>query len=53
MHIRPLLFPVVAACLLAAPAVAQLPSGYLHATVLDPDMTKVWVEHFSRPTVSK
>jgi hypothetical protein len=32
-------------------AVAQLPSGYLHATVLDPDMTKVWVEHFSRPTV--
>jgi hypothetical protein len=34
-------------------AVAQLPSGYLHATVLDPDMTKVWVEHFSRPTVSK
>ena len=30
-------------------AVAQLPSGYLHATVLDPDMTKVWVEHFSRP----
>ena len=31
-------------------AVAQLPSGYLHATVLDPDQTKVWVEHFSRPT---
>ena len=34
-------------------AVAQLPSGYLHASVLDPDMTKVWVEHFSRPTVAK
>jgi hypothetical protein len=34
-------------------AVVPLPSGYLHATVLDPDMTKVWVEHFSRPTVSK
>ena len=34
-------------------AVAQLPTGYLHATVLDPDMTKVWVEHFSRPTVAK
>ena len=34
-------------------AVAQLPSGYLHATVLDPDKTKVWVDHFSRPTVSK
>ncbi len=34
-------------------AVAQLPSGYLHATVLDPDMTKVWVEHFSRPRVAK
>jgi len=32
-------------------AAAPLPSGYLHATVLDPDMTKVWVEHFSRPTV--
>jgi hypothetical protein len=30
-------------------AVAPLPSGYLHTTVLDPDMTKVWVEHFSRP----
>jgi hypothetical protein len=30
-------------------AVAPLPSGYLHALVLDPDMTKVWVEHFSRP----
>jgi hypothetical protein len=30
-------------------AVTPLPSGYLHATVLDPDMTKVWVEHFSRP----
>ena len=27
----------------------QLPSGGLHAMVLDPDMTKVWVEHFSRP----
>jgi hypothetical protein len=34
-------------------AVAPLPSGFLHATVLDPDMTKVWVEHFARPTVSK
>jgi hypothetical protein len=34
-------------------AVAQLPSGYLHATVLDPDMTKVWVEHFSRPKATK
>ena len=33
-------------------AVAQLPSGYLHASVLDPDMTKVWVEHLSRPTVA-
>ncbi|MGZ4702720.1 MAG: hypothetical protein ACXV98_16030, partial [Ilumatobacteraceae bacterium] len=31
-------------------AVARLPSGLLHATVLDPDQTKVWVEHFSRPT---
>jgi hypothetical protein len=31
-------------------AVVQLPSGSLHATVLDPDQTKVWVEHFSRPT---
>jgi hypothetical protein len=30
-------------------AVAQLSSGFLHATVLDPDQTKVWVEHFSRP----
>ena len=28
----------------------QLPSGGLHALVLDPDMTKVWVEHFSRPS---
>jgi len=27
-----------------------LPSGALHAMVLDPDMTKVWVEHFSRPS---
>jgi len=26
-----------------------LPSGTLHATVLDPDQTKVWVEHFSKP----
>jgi len=34
-------------------AVVQLPSGYLHATVLDPDVTKVWVEHFSRTRVSK
>ncbi len=34
-------------------AVAALPSGYLHATVLDPDQTKVWVEHFSRPTAAK
>jgi len=34
-------------------AITQLPSGYLHATVLDPDMTKVWVEHFSRPAVAK
>ena len=34
-------------------AVAQLPSGYLHATVLDPDKTKVWVEHFSKPTVGR
>jgi hypothetical protein len=33
-------------------AVAPLPSGSLHATVLDPDMTKVWVEHFARPTAS-
>jgi hypothetical protein len=33
-------------------AAAPLPSGYLHATVLDPDMTKVWVEHFARPTVA-
>jgi hypothetical protein len=28
----------------------SLPSGGLHAMVLDPDMTKVWVEHFSRPS---
>ena len=34
-------------------AVAKLPSGTLHATVLDPDMTKVWVEHFSKPTVAR
>ena len=34
-------------------AVVQLPSGYLHATVLDPDMTKVWVEHFSRPKTGR
>jgi hypothetical protein len=34
-------------------AVAPLASGYLHATELDPDQTKVWVEHFSRPTVAK
>ena len=34
-------------------AVAPRPTGYLHATVLDPDMTKVWVEHFSRPKASK
>ena len=27
-----------------------LPSGGLHAMVLDPDLTKVWVEHFSRPS---
>jgi hypothetical protein len=33
-------------------AAATLPSGFLHATVLDPDMTKVWVEHFARPTVA-
>jgi hypothetical protein len=33
--------------------VAKLSSGYLHATVLDPDMTKVWVEHFSKPTVGR
>jgi len=30
-------------------AVVPLPSGTLHATVLDPDQTKVWVEHFSKP----
>ena len=33
-------------------AVVQLPSGFIHATVIDPDMTKVWVEHFSRPKVA-
>lgn len=27
----------------------RLPSGALHALVLDPDMTKVWVEHFAAP----
>lgn len=26
-----------------------LPSGELHALVIDPDQTKVWVEHFSVP----
>jgi hypothetical protein len=31
----------------------QLPSGGLHAMVLDPDMTKVWVEHFSRPSTQR
>jgi len=30
-----------------------LPSGSLHAMVLDPDMTKVWVEHFSRPSTPR
>lgn len=34
-------------------AVAKLPSGTLHATVLDPDQTKVWVEHFSKPTLGR
>ena len=34
-------------------AVAKLPSGYLHVLVIDPDMTKVWVEHFSRPKTPK
>jgi hypothetical protein len=29
-----------------------LPSGRLHALVLDPDMTKIWVENFSRPHVA-
>jgi hypothetical protein len=27
----------------------RLPSGALHALVLDPDQTKVWVEHFAAP----
>ncbi len=27
----------------------SLPSGALHAMVLDPDQTKVWIEHFSAP----
>ena len=27
----------------------RLPSGALHALVLDPDKTKVWVEHFTAP----
>ena len=31
----------------------QLASGGLHAMVLDPDMTKVWVEHFSRPSTPR
>lgn len=30
-----------------------LPSGGLHAMVLDPDLTKVWVEHFSRPSAPR
>jgi hypothetical protein len=30
-----------------------LPSGGFHAMVLDPDMTKVWVEHFSRPSTPR
>ena len=34
-------------------AVVSLPSGFLHATELDPDQTKVWVEHFSRPSVGQ
>jgi hypothetical protein len=34
-------------------AVVPLPSGLLHATVLDPDQTKVWVEHFAAPRRGK
>jgi hypothetical protein len=29
--------------------VTALASGYLHAMVIDPDQTKVWIEHFAKP----
>jgi hypothetical protein len=29
--------------------VTPLSSGYLHAMVVDPDRTKVWIEHFDLP----
>jgi hypothetical protein len=30
-----------------------LPSGALHAMVLDPDQTKVWIEHFAAPPTGR